>query len=124
MIVQDDSIITALIDWMAKPKRPPVVRMNTRLEPSWAPAMIVKPEPPSLKIDIEPAPAKASRIYTRDEALTDVLTNRKKPIPSQKVLAERWGVTKGATSKWLARWEAEGLIKREASGRFKTVRAA
>lgn len=127
MIVQNDSIIDSLIEWIAKPKPPPIVRVAPRLDPNWTPARFVKPDPPSLSIDVKPkkpAPAKAPRIYTRDEALTDVLTNRKKPIPSQKVLAQRWGVTKGAVSKWLARWENEGLVKRAANGRFKTVRAA
>lgn len=114
MIASQPNVIDAVLDWIVKPKPPP----------AWTPARITAPGPPMQIKQQKAKPAKASRIYTRDEALTDILANRKKPIPSQQFLAARWGVTKGAVSKWLARWENEGLVKRKANGRFKTVRAA
>jgi hypothetical protein len=64
--------------------------------------------------------------YTRAAAEADViqLVGRGQPIPTQDTLAERWGVTKGCVSKWLRRFEAEGLISRETVGRCKMVAAA
>lgn len=64
--------------------------------------------------------------YTRDAASADVvaLVGRGQPIPTQDTLSERWGVPKGTVSKWLRRFEAEGLISRETVGRCKMVAAA
>jgi hypothetical protein len=48
--------------------------------------------------------------FGRDEALDDFRNMRS--VPSQKVLANRWGVGEGTVSKWLASWESEGLVGR------------
>lgn len=45
-------------------------------------------------------------------------------MPSQEVLARRWGTHKATVSKWLGIFEAQGLIVREMEGRCKVVRAA
>ena len=66
------------------------------------------------------------RVFTRDAASADIiqLVGRGRTIPSQETLSDRWGVGKGTVSKWLARFEAEGLIQRETIGRCKAVRVA
>ena len=48
--------------------------------------------------------------FSRSEALVDFRSMRS--VPSQKVLASRWGVGGGTVSKWLAFWESEGLVNR------------
>lgn len=64
--------------------------------------------------------------FTRAAASADIiqLVGGGKPIPSQETLSERWGVPKGTISKWLRRFEAEGLIQRATVGRCKQVAAA
>jgi hypothetical protein len=47
---------------------------------------------------------------SRSEALVDFRAMRS--VPSQKVLAARWGVGEGTVSKWLTAWESEGLVNR------------
>lgn len=66
------------------------------------------------------------RVYTRDAASADIiqLVTKGNRLPSQETLAERWGVNKGTVSKWLTRFEAEGLIQRATVGRCKVVSAA
>jgi hypothetical protein len=49
---------------------------------------------------------------------------RGEPIPSQDALVGRWGVHKGTAAKWLADFEARGLIRRQVVGRCKMVAAA
>jgi hypothetical protein len=75
---------------------------------------------------IDPDGGSRKRVFTRNEAQADVisLVERRKPIPSQDDLADRWNVTKSCVSKWLTLWEEDGLIQRESLGRCKTVRAA
>lgn len=64
-------------------------------------------------------------VRNRDEALADLRTLLKagQAPESQEWLAERWGVTKSAVSKWLARWETSGELpgSRLTEGRRKTV---
>lgn len=63
--------------------------------------------------------------FTRAAASADIVQLvGKGPLPAQETLSERWGVPKGTVSKWLRRFEAEGLIQREAVGRCKMVAAA
>jgi uncharacterized membrane protein len=45
------------------------------------------------------------------------LLARGEDVPQQNVLAERWGVSKGCASKWLAEFEARGLVRRERLGK-------
>jgi hypothetical protein len=63
--------------------------------------------------------------FTRAAASADIvqLVGRG-PLPAQETLSERWGVPRGTVSKWLRRFEAEGLIRREMIGRCKQVAAA
>jgi hypothetical protein len=65
------------------------------------------------------------KVRNRDDALADLRTLLKAgQVPeSQDWLAGRWGVSKGATSKWLSHWESTGQLpgNRMAEGRRKTV---
>lgn len=65
------------------------------------------------------------RSHTRDEALADLrlLLQAGHTPPSQQWLVDRWGISKGACSKWLAIWEATGDIewRRVTDGRCKAV---
>ena len=58
---------------------------------------------------------------TRDAALEDF--RRLRETGAQKVLANRWGVTEGTVSKWLASWEGDGLVNRRRSGKERPVLA-
>jgi hypothetical protein len=40
---------------------------------------------------------------------------------AQQFLADQWGVDKSTVSRWLRRWETEGLIRRRRDGRCKSV---
>lgn len=64
--------------------------------------------------------------YTQSMALADLLTQTAigKKIESQDQLAERWNRPKGTCSKWLAKWESQGLIARTRVGHFKATEAA
>ena len=66
------------------------------------------------------------RVATRAAAEADVirLVARGERLPSQDVLARRWGCHKGTASKWLASFEARGLVVRTVAGRSKQVAAA
>jgi hypothetical protein len=96
------------------------------------PVQVANDNRPSLKdtmqtdFPVDPDGGSRKRVFTRNEAMADVisLVERRKPIPSQDDLADRWGVTKSAVSKWLTLWEEDGLIQRESVGRCKTVKAA
>lgn len=79
--------------------------------------------------DNDDAPLSISgKPFTRDDALADLkLLLKAGHVPeSQDWLTERWGVTKGATSRWLSRWEADGSLpaRRVTDGRYKTVVSA
>ncbi|MDZ4843867.1 MAG: hypothetical protein SH859_17225 [Hyphomicrobium aestuarii] len=65
-------------------------------------------------------------VATKAEALDDLrsLLKRGTPIDSQDILVERWGVSKGCVSKWLADWEADRHVIRQQSGKHKQVAAA
>lgn len=71
-------------------------------------------------------PVVVRSVATRAAAEADViqLIGRGQPLPSQDTLARRWGVHKGTASKWLADFEARGIIARHADGRRKIVAAA
>ena len=82
---------------------------------------------PEIEVANDPLPLSTSDspAYTRDEALADLATLvRSGQHPeSQDWLAERWGRTKGCTSKWLMHWEATGQMpgNRQPEGRRKMV---
>jgi hypothetical protein len=62
--------------------------------------------------------------FSKDEALADLLAYvaRNGSLPSQDTLKARFGVgSKGTVSKWLAEWEAKGLISRSQVGRCKEI---
>ncbi len=65
-------------------------------------------------------------VATKAAASADVirLIGRGEALPSQETLAARWGVHKGTASKWLAAFEADGIISRHTEGRCKRVAAA
>jgi hypothetical protein len=42
-----------------------------------------------------------------------------KEAGAQKLLAQRWNVSPGCVSKWMAEWEQQGLVKRNRDGRVK-----
>lgn len=72
-------------------------------------------------------PAGNSRtVASKAAAEADVirLVARGEQLPSQDVLAARWGVHKGTASKWLGDFERRGLIARYREGRAKRVAAA
>lgn len=72
-------------------------------------------------------PAGNSRtVASKAAAESDVirLVARGEQLPSQDVLAARWGVHKGTASKWLQDFERRGLIARHREGRAKRVAAA
>lgn len=84
----------------------------------------VEPEPRALRAEDQRG-GPVVKAYSRDEALADLKTLLQaghRP-ESQDWLSERWGVTKGATSKWLSVWEADGALpaRRVTDGRFKTL---
>jgi hypothetical protein len=82
--------------------------------------------------DDEPLPPKGgnrlagNRVATKAAAEADVirLVARGERLPSQGVLASRWGVHKGTCCKWLQDFEARGLISRTVEGRCKRVASA
>ena len=84
-----------------------------------------KPEPTPPKTGNRRLVAVRS-VATRAAAEADVvqLIGRGQPLPSQDVLAMRWNVHKGTASKWLADFEARGIISRRIEGRCKIVAAA
>lgn len=45
-------------------------------------------------------------------------------FPSQKAIARRTGVTKGCVSKWLDKWEVDGIIVRSRDGRCNVIGSA
>lgn len=65
------------------------------------------------------------KAYTMEEARVDLQTLLRagQQPPSQQWLADRWGRTKGAVSKWLGHWEESGDMPgvRQAIGRCKTI---
>lgn len=65
------------------------------------------------------APSPTRRVATVERARADViqLIGRGEPLPSQMTLARRWGVAPGTCSKWVRKFEAEGIIARHAEGR-------
>lgn len=72
-------------------------------------------------------PAGNSRtVASKAAAEADVirLVARGEQLPSQDVLASRWGIHKGTASKWLQDFERRGLIARHREGRAKRVAAA
>lgn len=82
---------------------------------------------PEIEVANDPLPLSTSSTpaYTRDEALADLATlvRAGQHPESQDWLAERWGRTKGCTSKWLMHWEATGQMpgNRQPDGRRKMV---
>lgn len=75
--------------------------------------------------EVEPEPVALGQKSKR-ECLADLLTITAlgQEIPSQEHLRQRWGMAhKGTVSKWLAEWEAQGLITRTPAHRCKTVSA-
>lgn len=62
------------------------------------------------------------QVWTRDIALADF--RKLKSAGSQKFLSERWGVSEGQVSKWLAGWERDGKIDRTRTGKTKAATLA
>lgn len=85
-----------------------VVPFPSRPTVSEAPQEVV----PTVSSDVLP--------YSEERAEVDLrgLTAKLGVIPSQDVLAVRWGVAKGTVSKWLGAWEWVGTTR---VGRFKNV---
>ncbi len=71
------------------------------------------------------APMGSNTVATRAAAEDDIvrLVARGEVLPTQDVLARRWGVHKGTASKWLADFERRGLVKRTLDGRAKRIAA-
>jgi hypothetical protein len=46
-----------------------------------------------------------------------------KEAGAQKLLAQRWNVSPGCVSKWIAEWEQHGVVKRSRDGRVKVSQA-
>jgi hypothetical protein len=71
-------------------------------------------------------PVAVSPVASKAKAETDLirLVARGERLPSQDALAQRWRVHKGTVSKWLADFEARGLVRRDWDGRHKQVAAA
>ncbi len=67
-------------------------------------------------------PATVSELAARAWLRHYMASNR--CLPSQDEMATALDAHKGTVAKWLKKWEAEGLIVREQSGRCKTVRMA
>jgi uncharacterized membrane protein len=44
-------------------------------------------------------------------------------LPSQATVARRFGLPKQTVSRWMGRWEAEGLIARTRDGRRNVIRS-
>lgn len=59
------------------------------------------------------------RPWSQAEALAKF--RRMREVGAQQILADQWGVDKSTVSRWLAAWEAEGLIRRRRDGRRKSV---
>lgn len=112
------TVIFATVDPAAKRDTPPPPR-----EPGIAVAPTVVVPPPSLPVpSTGPGGSKSER-----DALADLrlLLQAGQEIPSQDWLSERWGVRKSTTSKWLAKWEAEGhSFRRPHAGKARTVTMA
>lgn len=102
----------------------PLVRAGMATRPRQATVPAVESTPRQLRTEA-PRGEPGVKAYNRDEAFADLtlLLQAGHRPESQDWLTERWGVTKGATSKWLAHWEAEGRLpaRRVTDGRFKTL---
>jgi hypothetical protein len=61
-----------------------------------------------------------SRPWTQADALADL--KLLKSVGGQKLLAERWGVSEGCVSKWMAAWASQGEVVRSRDGRKKPAR--
>lgn len=102
----------------------PLIRAGMATRPGQATVPAVESEPRALRAEDQRG-GPVVKAYSRDEALADLKTLLQaghRP-ESQDWLSERWGVTKGATSKWLSVWEAAGALpaRRVTDGRFKTL---
>ncbi len=98
-----------------------------------APAVVAAPTAPTPPA--APTPSRGGnrcrrlrekRVATRAAAEADVihLVARGERLPSQHVLAQRWGVNKGTVSKWLSNFEQRSRVVRTVAGRTKQVAAA
>jgi len=57
--------------------------------------------------------------FSKSDALRDFSAMRSSG--SQKFLADRWGVSESAVSKWLASWHESGAINSQRKGKAKTA---
>lgn len=76
------------------------------------------------KVGKFPPGLETERKFTKAEAREDIIKAGKAGayIGSNQELSDRWHVTESCTSKWLADFRKEGLIKRERHGKFMAVR--
>lgn len=90
------------------------------------PALVAVPVEDEEDEDVPALPAGGSRVFSKQEALADLLTMTAlgQTVDSQDALAARYGVRKGTISKWLTEWEEAGLIARAPNGRCKAIEAA
>jgi hypothetical protein len=94
------------------------------------PAKMVAPAAPKAPpvAETKETVAQSSTGMTKIEAERDLVTLLAlgKPIPSQDWLVERWDMEgkKGTISKWVADWEADGIITRTQVGARKVIGAA
>lgn len=100
---------------------------GTRARSGWQQSLVLAHVPAVANDPGEPVPPKPGhrapsptrRVATVERARCDLieLVQRGEPLPSQMVLAKRWGVAPGTCSKWVRKFEAEGIVARHAEGR-------
>jgi hypothetical protein len=110
LFLEFGAIVFIAIGWPAPGNRCPAPRATVATMET-----VQQPSPPARRA------APVDR--TRAEADLVTLLALGQPLPSQETLAQRWRVGKGTVSKWLAAWEARGLVSRHPEGRRKRVAA-
>lgn len=110
------------------PYKPPewATRVFDRLFPKRTPVVQVSPAPVlrSQIVTSRSKPRHRHLPFTRLQAERDLVTRLAlgQKVSQQDDLVARWHVDKSTVSKWLKRWEAEGLIPaRTQSGRCKSL---
>jgi hypothetical protein len=82
--------------------------------------LVSKPTTLPVSVEVLPTlslqePERVVKVFSRDEALADL--RRMKESGSQRMLAERWGLSEATVSRWLQGWNADGAVNRHRDGK-------